>query len=468
MVEITSISEICVQIVGGVQVCVPDNIQLMTPYVLQEQHDWFEDEIKFLRRTFRRGQHMVDIGANYGVYTLSAASLVGPEGSIAAFEPFPATAGWLRRSIEANGFRNIRVIEAAVSSSTGHGSILASENSELNRLAGPADGPAGEPVILTTLDDSARDQDWPQIDFVKIDAEGHEISVIDGGHGFFTTQSPLVMCEIKAGDKVDLTPIARMEELGYSAYRLVPGLDALVTFHRGEFIDGYQLNLFCCKEDRARTLANAGHLVMQPPTQLPDLDRDAWISLLEKFPFGRQHLAIWREKTITHMVPGWDSYRHALNAYACSRSSEHALPVRYACLRFAYDRLSGLLERNANHPRLLSYVRVAADLGLRQYAVSALRRLVEMMRDGSPIFAGEPFLPVSPDLERMDTGTNLAGWIGASVLERLVCLGSFSSYFVPDETANLVPTINALGFPTEAMERRLSLVQRRRFGPGSG
>ena len=468
MVEITPNSGICVQIVGGIKVCVPDDIQLMTPYVLQEQHDWFEDEIKFLRCTIRRGHHMVDIGANYGVYTLTAASLVGPEGSIAAFEPYPATADWLRRSVEANGFGNIRVIEAAVSSSTGRGSILASENSELNRLAGPADGSAGEPVVLTTLDDSARDLAWPQIDFVKIDAEGHEISVIDGGRGFFMTQSPLVMCEIKAGDKVDLVPIARMEELGYSAYRLVPGLDALVPFHRGEFIDGYQLNLFCCKEDRARMLSGAGRLVMQPLTQLPDLDRDAWIGLLEKFPFGRQHLAIWQEKTTTHMVPGWDTYRHALNAYASSRSSEYALPVRYACLRFAYDRLAGLLERNANHPRLLSYVRVAADLGLRQYAVSALRRLVEMMRDGSPVFAGEPFLPVSPDLECMDTGMNFADWIGASVLERLVSLGSFSSYFVPDETATFVPTIKALGFPTAAMERRLSLVQRRLSGLGSG
>lgn len=62
-----SSSGLCVEIAGGAQVCVPNDVRLMTPYVLQEQHDWFEDEIKFLRGTLRPGQYVVDCGANYGV-----------------------------------------------------------------------------------------------------------------------------------------------------------------------------------------------------------------------------------------------------------------------------------------------------------------------------------------------------------------------------------------------------------------
>ncbi len=34
----------------GVRVVVPDSLERMTSYVLLEQQDWFEDEIKFLRR----------------------------------------------------------------------------------------------------------------------------------------------------------------------------------------------------------------------------------------------------------------------------------------------------------------------------------------------------------------------------------------------------------------------------------
>ena len=38
-----------VEIVNGVHVTVPDSLQFMTTYILREQNDWFEDEIKFLR-----------------------------------------------------------------------------------------------------------------------------------------------------------------------------------------------------------------------------------------------------------------------------------------------------------------------------------------------------------------------------------------------------------------------------------
>lgn len=39
-----------VTLIDGVRVVVPDSLDLITPCVLQEQQDWFEDEIKFLRR----------------------------------------------------------------------------------------------------------------------------------------------------------------------------------------------------------------------------------------------------------------------------------------------------------------------------------------------------------------------------------------------------------------------------------
>ena len=61
------------EIAGGVRVVVPDSLNLLTPYVLIEQQDWFEDEIGFVRRLLRPGQQAIDIGANYGVYTLTMA-----------------------------------------------------------------------------------------------------------------------------------------------------------------------------------------------------------------------------------------------------------------------------------------------------------------------------------------------------------------------------------------------------------
>jgi hypothetical protein len=69
------------EIAGGARVVTPDSLNLITPYVLYEQQDWFEDEIVYLRRLLLPGQRAIDVGANYGVYTLSIAQAVGPTGA---------------------------------------------------------------------------------------------------------------------------------------------------------------------------------------------------------------------------------------------------------------------------------------------------------------------------------------------------------------------------------------------------
>ncbi len=55
------------EISGSVHIVVPDSLNLLTPYVLFEQRDWFEDEIGFVRRLLQpwTTDHR-DIGANFG------------------------------------------------------------------------------------------------------------------------------------------------------------------------------------------------------------------------------------------------------------------------------------------------------------------------------------------------------------------------------------------------------------------
>ena len=54
---------------GGLKIYLPRSIDLNTPYVVLEQEDWFEDEIRFVRDFLEPGMRAVDIGANYGIYT---------------------------------------------------------------------------------------------------------------------------------------------------------------------------------------------------------------------------------------------------------------------------------------------------------------------------------------------------------------------------------------------------------------
>src|SRR6202795_4378021 len=101
------ISTTTLTMVDGVRVVVPDSLDLITPYVLREQQDWFEDEIKFLRRVLQPGQKGIDIGANYGVYALSRPQAVGPQGYGWAFEPASSPESLLAEGIAANGFAHV-------------------------------------------------------------------------------------------------------------------------------------------------------------------------------------------------------------------------------------------------------------------------------------------------------------------------------------------------------------------------
>src|SRR5689334_11219087 len=100
--------ELFVRVRGGGGVCVPASPS-MTTYVLLEQEDWFEKEIAFVRRVLRPGMRAIDIGANYGLYTLAMAQNVGPEGAVWSYEPASAASDCLRRTIARNGLTNIHL-----------------------------------------------------------------------------------------------------------------------------------------------------------------------------------------------------------------------------------------------------------------------------------------------------------------------------------------------------------------------
>ena len=95
-----------IEITDGLQVVVPQSNALLTPFVLKEQGDWFEDEIRFIRRLIQPDMNIVDIGANYGLYTLSS-SLKASAGKVWAFEPTATVMECLRESISINGLNNV-------------------------------------------------------------------------------------------------------------------------------------------------------------------------------------------------------------------------------------------------------------------------------------------------------------------------------------------------------------------------
>ena len=107
---------------------------------------------------------------------------------------------------------------------------------------------AGEPVRVTSLDLESAVRGWPSIDFIKIDAEGEEERIVEGGHGVLTAHSPLVMFEVKAGAIVNERLRALLPAIGYRLFRQLEGEPILVPQDASQTLGGSELNLFAAKQ----------------------------------------------------------------------------------------------------------------------------------------------------------------------------------------------------------------------------
>ena len=446
------------QLPGAITVALPDSLDLLTPYVLEEQRDWFEDEIKFVRHLLRPGMKTVDVGANYGVYALTMADLVGEKGHVWAFEPGSAPAAYLRESIQVNKFRQLELIEIGLSNRSGSAEFYVYSNAELSGLTPPGDIAATtrQIVQVRTLDECQVEYNWPAIDFVKLDAEGEEERILQGGQAFFSTQSPLVMFELKHGDHEAVDLVGVFQALGYAIYELAPGLQLLAPEPIAGKRDAFRLNLFACKPDRAAQLAEQDLLVREAAVDLPD-DDVLW-SGLTALGYAREHILEWHEAS--SMRPESNLYQAALSVYFQAHNQPHvAAERRYGWLDRSYVRLRHAVAAVPSFPRLQSLARVAFELGLRAEAVQTLNTLTDMFMAGRSEL-NEPFLAVSERFDRITPGaTAIRRWCLAAILEQREKLRAFSSYYTGRSGLPALKLARRLGFADDELERRLALVQ---------
>jgi FkbM family methyltransferase len=154
-----------------------DDIQKAIYFNTYERH-----ELRFLERYIQSGWQCVDIGANVGFYTLNLAKLVGPTGRVYAVEAAPGNFEKLNRNLSLNSFTNCHLSQAAITSADGpvRFHCSPSRNSGWGRIDNFA-GSAGEiEVPGLTFDAYVRRTGLANVDFLKIDIEGHELAFLQG------------------------------------------------------------------------------------------------------------------------------------------------------------------------------------------------------------------------------------------------------------------------------------------------
>jgi FkbM family methyltransferase len=148
---------------------------------------------KIFRSVIKKGDHVLDIGANIGFHSLYFAELVGPNGIVTSFEPVPVNYRALSANIEINKAKNIISKNMALGSENETFSIRADENSD-NPGAYNLFDKEGNIAIECRIGDEIVLKN-ERVDFIKIDVEGYESFVIKGLIQTITKHKPVIIFE---------------------------------------------------------------------------------------------------------------------------------------------------------------------------------------------------------------------------------------------------------------------------------
>ncbi|UCB43081.1 MAG: FkbM family methyltransferase [Dehalococcoidales bacterium] len=140
---------------------------------------------EIFRKNIRKGNIMLDIGANIGYFTLIAASLVGNEGKVFAFEPNPSAFDILRKNVEANGYENVVLVPKAVSDTSGKVRLFLEKDANMrwSSIYDIHESSGSLEVDTIAIDDFLATSYDGAVDFIKLDIEGAELAALRGMAG---------------------------------------------------------------------------------------------------------------------------------------------------------------------------------------------------------------------------------------------------------------------------------------------
>ena len=179
-------------------------------YTMSDDPLWFRialitgsyerETTELVEQLVKPGMTVLDVGAHVGYYTKLCSKRVGNAGRVIAFEPHPLTFSVLCKNVQA--FRNVTPVQVAVADQEGtaclYDCLLGPGSASLRYdeyrrdryrdLSGREVAPrvlkdlpvASYTVETTTVDSYLAEAHIEQVDFIKMDIEGAEISAIRG------------------------------------------------------------------------------------------------------------------------------------------------------------------------------------------------------------------------------------------------------------------------------------------------
>jgi FkbM family methyltransferase len=183
------------------------------------------------RHLARRGDCVLDVGANIGRITHELARAVGPAGRVHAFEPVPMARRVLEALVRLRRLRQVTVVAAAAGSVDGELELLVPlkdgwkpMHQITHSACGREEGGLSLRVPCRRLDSYWREQGEPEVSLLKCDTEGGELHVLEGARELLARCRPALFCEVeepylaRQGHRPEQV-FAFLGERGYRAFR---------------------------------------------------------------------------------------------------------------------------------------------------------------------------------------------------------------------------------------------------------
>lgn len=206
------------RVLGNMKMFVDTRDHVLAPHLMTDGY-WESWITLAMLRALKPGMVAVDVGANYGYYSILMGRSVGRTGRVVAFEPNPHIATLLRKSLWISGIRQIdEVREEAAYSTTGESvRFFFSDERPMNARVTDVAPYEGSMIDVPTirLDDVLPDR----VDFIKIDAEGAEREIWRGMSKIIENNPDLqVFMEFNPGRTAYYDPhefLSKMREDGF-------------------------------------------------------------------------------------------------------------------------------------------------------------------------------------------------------------------------------------------------------------
>jgi FkbM family methyltransferase len=138
-----------------------------------------------VQQILRLGMAFVDVGANWGYFTLMASDRVGPTGRVISLEPCPPMFRMLTQNVAQNSLSNVSALAIGAASGAGTETMVGwdpgSDNWGVSSFSGLT-AQAGPQFTIRTqsLDDLLDEQGVREVDLLKMDIEGAEGVALEG------------------------------------------------------------------------------------------------------------------------------------------------------------------------------------------------------------------------------------------------------------------------------------------------